>query len=178
MRDPDQQFFDSFMLVLGILIGVAVALFFLVRMIAIDTQGQYVLEDADVIAEIDRRIEPAGRVAIAGSEELANLQAAAQAAPVAVPAQVDAPLTGAQVYNAACFACHAPPGLTGAPPLGDAAAWADRVAQGRDVLIEHALDPAGFQGSVGFMPSKGGRVDLSDEAVINAIDYMLEQLEN
>ena len=165
------------MLVLGILIGVAVALFLLVRMIAIDTQGQYVLEDADVIAEIDRRIEPVGMVAIAGSEELASLQAAAAATPVTMPAQVEAPLTGAQVYNEACILCHAAPGVGGAPVTGDADAWAARVAQGRDVLIEHALNPAGFQGSAGFMPYKGGRVDLSDEEVVAAIDYMLEQLD-
>ena len=169
MRGQDQQFFDTFMLVVGILIGVAVGLFFLARMIAIDTQGQYVLSDPTVRAEIEKRIEPVGQVILMGSEELA----AAAAAAVAAPTQVAAPLTGAQVYNQACFACHTPPGTLGAPPLGDSAAWEPRIAQGRALLIEHAL--LGFNNT---MPPKGGRADLSDDEIIGAVDYMLEQLEN
>lgn len=170
MRDQDQQFFDSFMLVVGILIGVAVGLFFLVRMIAIDTQGQFVLDDPTVQAEIDARIAPVGQVMLLGSAELA----AAAAPPVAAPERVATPMTGAQVYNEACIACHVPPGVGGAPPLGDSEAWVARVAQGMDVLTEHALN--GYQGSAGFMPAKGGRVDLSDAEIIRAIEYMLEQL--
>lgn len=170
MRDQDQQFFDSFMLVVGILIGVAVGLFFLVRMIAIDTQGQFVLDDPTVQAAIDSRIEPIGQVVLLGSAELA----AAAAAPVVEPERVATVLTGPQVYNEACIACHAPPGVAGAPVIGDAAAWADRVTQGIDVLTEHVIN--GYQGSAGFMPAKGGRVDLSDEEIIAAMEYMLEQL--
>jgi len=170
LRDPDQQFFDSFMLVLGILIGVAVALFFLVRMIAIDTQGQYVLEDPDVIAEIDERIAPVGQVMLAGSSELAAMQAP----PISTPVAVAAPLTGPQVYNAACIACHAAPGVGGAPVIGDGDAWADRIAQGMDTLIDHALH--GFTGRTGVMPMKGGRVDLSDDEIIGAVEYMVEQV--
>jgi cytochrome c5 len=171
LRQPDQQFFDSFMLVVGILIGVTVGLFFLVRMIAIDTQGQYVLDDPSVQEQIDERIEPVGRVVLAGSAELA----AAQAAPVVAAQPVATTLTGAQVFNQACFACHAAPGVGGAPVVGDAAAWQDRVAQGMDTLTDHAVN--GYQGESGFMPAKGGRVDLSDEEVVAGVEYMLEQLE-
>lgn len=171
MRDQDAQFFDSFMLVLGVLIGVAVGLFFLARIIAIDTQGQFVLEDPQVQAEIDERIQPVGRVVLMGSEELA-----AEAAAVATaPEPVDAVMTGPQVYNAACYLCHSAPGVGGAPVLGDVAAWAPRIEQGMDLLTEHALN--GFQGDTGFMPAKGGRVDLSDEEVVSAIEYMVEQAE-
>jgi cytochrome c5 len=175
LRDADQQFFDSFLLVLGILIGVAITLFIIVRMIAIGTQGQFVLEDADVIAEIDARIAPVGQVALAGSGELAALQAAAQSAPIATPESVDAPLTGPQVYNAACIACHAPPGIGGAPALGDNTAWAARLAQGMDLLVDHAIN--GFQGTAAVpMPPKGGRPDLSDQEVADAVEYMLGQV--
>lgn len=170
MRDQDQQFFDSFMLVVGILIGVAVGLFFLVRMIAIDTQGQFVVDDPAVQAEIDKRIEPVGKVVLLGSAELE----AARATPVVAPQPVAEVLTGPQVYNLACIACHAPPGIGGAPPLGDASAWGPRVAAGRDVLIDHALN--GFQGDAGVMPARAGRPDLSDEEIIGALDYMLGQL--
>lgn len=170
MRDPDQQFFDSFMLVIGILIGVAVGLFFLVRMIAIDTQGQYVLEDPEVQAQINERIAPVGRVLMMGDEALA----AAAAAPTVAPEQVQAPMSGPQVYNAACYLCHSAPGVGGAPVIGDVSAWASRVEQGTDVLNDHALN--GYQGDTGFMPAKGGRMDLSDDEVISAVEYMLGQL--
>ena len=168
MRGQDQQFFDTFMLVVGILLGVAVGLFFLARMIAIDTQGQYVLADPTVRAEIEKRIEPVGKVILAGSEELA----AAQALPLATPEQVAAPMTGPQIYNATCSICHMPGNAVNAPSLGDAAAWAPRVAQGRELLNQHALQ------GLNAMPPKGGRPDLSDEEIIATVDYMLEQSGN
>jgi len=169
LRHQDQQFFDSFMLVIGILMGVAAGLFFLARAVSIDTQGKYVAADPAVIAAVGARIKPVGHVLLLGDAELA----AAAAAAAAVPKPAAAPLTGPQVYNAACIACHAPPGLNGAPPLADAEAWAPRIAQGMDTLHQHAL--TGFQGQKGFMPQKGGRVDLSDAEIMGAVDYLVEQ---
>jgi cytochrome c5 len=169
LRQHDQQFFDSFMLVIGILMGAAVGLFFLVRAISIDTQGLYVKEDPSVQAEIEKRIEPMGHVMRLGDAELA----AAAAAVVAVPTPVATVLSGPQVYNAACIVCHAPPGNAGAPPLGDVDAWTPRIAQGIDTLHMHAL--MGFQGQKGFMPPKGGRVDLSDAEIMSAVDYIVSQ---
>jgi len=170
LRNPDAQFFDSFMLVLGILIGAAVGLFFLARMIAIDTQGEFVLDDAQVQAEINERIRPVGRVVLMGSDELA-----AEAVVAAAPSPVQTVMTGPQVFNAACYLCHAAPGVGGAPVVGDAAAWAGRLEQGDAILNDHAIN--GYQGSAGFMPAKGGRVDLSDEEIIAAVQYMVEQLQ-
>ena len=171
MRDQDQQFFDSFMLVIGILIGVAVGLFFLARMIAIDTQGAFVMVDPRVQAEIDARIAPIGRVVMLGDEELE----AAQQAAAAVPVAENMPLSGPQVFNEACYLCHAAPGVGGAPVLGNQEQWADRVAKGIDMLNEHALN--GFQGETGFMPAKGGRLDLSDQEVLDAVQYMVEEVQ-
>jgi cytochrome c5 len=168
LRKHDQQFFDSFMLVIGILIGVAVGLFFLARMISIDTQGNFVKEDPAVQAAIEERIRPVGRVLLMGDAELA-----AAAAAITAPTPVDTVMSGPQVYNMACIVCHAPPGVGGAPPIGDMAGWAPRIAQGADTLHMHALQ--GYQGTAGFMPAKGGRVDLSDEEIIAAVDYMVEQ---
>ena len=48
-----------------------------------------------------------------------------------------------------------------------------RIAQGMDVLKEHAIK--GYQGSAGYMPAKGGRTDLSDEEVANAVEYMVSE---
>jgi cytochrome c5 len=169
LRDQDRQFFDFFMLVVGILIGLAVGVFFLVRMIAIDSQGQFVLDDPTVQAEIDQRIAPIGQVVLLGAEALA-----AQAQATAAPARVATVLSGPQVYNEACYLCHAAPGVGGAPVLGEVAAWSERASQGIDLLSDHAVN--GFQGSTGFMPAKGGRVDLSDGEIRSAVEYMLEQL--
>ena len=169
VRQHDQQFFDSFMLVIGILMGVAVGLFFLARAISIDTQGRYVQDDPEVQAAINERIAPIGHVVLMGSAELK-----AAAAAIVAPTPVATKMTGPQVFNAVCIACHGPPGVGGAPVVGDAEAWAPRIAEGMDTLHMHAL--MGFQGQKGFMPPKGGRVDLSDEEIVSAVDYMVSQV--
>ena len=79
---------------------------------------------------------------------------------------------GKSVYESACVACHGA-GLAGAPKVGDKTAWAARIAQGTATLEQHAI--AGYQGSAGFMPAKGGRMDLSDDAVKAAVGYMVSQ---
>jgi cytochrome c len=169
LRQADSQFFDTFMLVIGILMGAAVGLFFLARAISIDTQGKYIRSDPEVLAEVSKRLEPVGRVMRLGDAELA----AAAAAAVVTPKPVATVLSGPQVYNAACIACHAPGTQTGAPPLGDVEAWASRIAKGIATLHQHALE--GFQGEKSIMPPKGGRVDLSDGEITSAVDYMLSQ---
>ena len=49
----------------------------------------------------------------------------------------------AQVYSASCKLCHANP-ASGAPLTGDAAAWAPRLAQGIDTLLDHSIN--GYKG--------------------------------
>jgi cytochrome c5 len=168
LRHQDEQFFDSFMLVIGILIGVAVGLFFLVRMISVGTQDVFVREDPAVMAAIDERIRPIGRVVLLGDEELA-----AAPAIIAAPTPAATQMTGPQVYNAACTICHGT-GVGGAPVTGDGPAWVARLEQGMELMVRHAID--GFTGADGYMPPKGGRVDLSDEEVTLAVEYMVEQL--
>ena len=96
---------------------------------------------------------------------------AAAAEPSAPPPER---MSGQQVYNNVCIACHNPPGVGGAPALGDAEAWAPRIAKGIDILNDHALN--GFSGETGVMPKKGERVDLSDEEIIRAVAYMVGQV--
>ena len=78
---------------------------------------------------------------------------------------------GAAVYNSGCAACHAT-GVAGSPKLGDKAAWANRVTQDKEMIYEHALK--GFQGETGVMPPKGGFMNLSDDDIKLAVDYMVE----
>ena len=119
---------------------------------------------------VAERLAPIGEVMLLGDEALA-----ASAANVVAPAPVETTLSGPQVFNEACYLCHSPPGVPGAPVIGDPAIWEQRVEQGRSVLYDHAVN--GYQGEAGFMPAKGGRVDLSDAEVRSAVDYMLEQLD-
>jgi len=164
----DRKFFDTFMLVLGILAGVTVGLIIVARIIAANTSLSHKAEDPVFERQVEERIRPVARVAVAGADNSALAPPAP--APAAAGAVATADLTGEQVYNQACVACHGA-GVAGAPKLGDKAAWAPRIAQGADMLHTHALQ--GFQGKAGFMPPKGGRTDLSDQSVINGVDYIV-----
>ena len=103
--------------------------------------------------EIAERIKPVGEVYLQGAEP-------EQAADTG-------PKSGDQVYNTSCSACHGS-GVMGAPKMGDAGAWGPRVAQGMDVLADHAIK--GFNA----MPAKGGCMACSDDEIKAAIDYMIE----
>lgn len=160
----DKKFFDTFMLVLGILIAIAVVLYVLARVVG-NAQEVNLAEDPAMKAAVAERIAPVAKVAVSGQDNSALAVPVKQAA--AAPA---ADLAGEEVFNLACMACHGA-GVAGAPKYGDAAAWKPRIARGADTLHKHALE--GFQGQAGFMPPKGGRADLSDKSIMNAVDYML-----
>lgn len=106
----------------------------------------------DAIAE---RIKPVGEVYLAGSEPVSN--------------EPKGPRTGAQVYGTFCIACHGA-GVAGAPKSGDADAWAPRIAQGNDVLKDHAIN--GFNA----MPAKGSCMDCSDDEIVAAIEHMIKDI--
>jgi cytochrome c len=80
-----------------------------------------------------------------------------------------APEGGQKVYQQACQMCHEA-GVAGSPMTGDAAAWADRIAKGRDMLLSNAIN------GIGVMPAKGGQIQLSDEEVASAVDYLIQQV--
>ena len=40
-------------------------------------------------------------------------------------------------------------------------------------MKQHAIQ--GYTGSVGYMPPKGGRMDLSDDEIAGAVDYMVNE---
>jgi cytochrome c5 len=75
--------------------------------------------------------------------------------------------TGEQVYKAVCSACHAT-GAAGAPKVGDASAWAPRIAKGYDSLMTSVLKGKGA------MPARGGSspADISDYELGRAAVYM------
>lgn len=158
-----------FMLVIGILIAIAGGLFVLSRVTASDTQLKWVRDYPQYTEQVAERLKPAGRAAVTGDSTVDEQPAAGQ---LAATAPVAAPLSGPQVYNQVCLVCHGA-GIGGAPKFGDKGAWVPRLAQGINTLHTHALK--GFQGKAGVMPQKGGRVDLSDKEIIEAVDYMVAQ---
>ncbi|WP_207063272.1 cytochrome c5 family protein [Motiliproteus sp. SC1-56] len=72
---------------------------------------------------------------------------------------------GEAVYNKACVNCHAA-GVAGAPKTGDADAWAPRLAQGIDAMVQSAINGKGA------MPPKGLCADCSADDLKAAIEYM------
>ncbi|MBE0576826.1 MAG: cytochrome c5 family protein [Desulfuromonadales bacterium] len=79
---------------------------------------------------------------------------------------------GEKVYNQACSSCH-DEGISGAPKIGDSAAWAERIAKGMEALNKNSIN--GFTGETGMMPAKGGFSALSDDEVKAAVEYMVSQ---
>ncbi len=71
---------------------------------------------------------------------------------------------GAAVFQAQCTACHTP-GLAGAPKVGDATAWAPRIATGYQTLLTSAL-----KGKGGMAAQGGG--DFEDLEIARAVVYM------
>lgn len=130
-------------------------------------------ENAAIIAATNARIAPVGDV-FAGETGKAAMEAAKAAAAASAQAQVayDGTLDGAVIYNNLCGACHTS-GAGGAPKL-DKAAWNARVAQGMDTLVTHAI--AGYTGSAGVMPARGGNPSLSDDQVRATVQWMVDNL--
>lgn len=166
-QNEDQQFFDLFTLIIGLLIGVTVGIFILGRYVGHTTQARWVMQDDYMQAQVAARLAPAGRATLPGETRTAAV--AAQVADAGSPAPS---LSGEAVYNSACVACHGS-GIGGAPRLGDVAAWSSRIAQGEAVLSDRVLN--GYTGAAGYMPPKGGRVDLSDAEILAAMNYLLDQ---
>lgn len=153
----------------GILAGFVVGILFLATYVASGARTPQIKDDSEYRRLVAERIAPAAKIAVAGQDNAAlNADAGSAAAPP--PAAPAAVLTGEQLYNTTCVACHGA-GVAGAPKFGDKGAWAPRLGQGLAVLHKHALE--GFQGKAGVMPPKGGRVDLADQSILNAVDYMV-----
>jgi cytochrome c5 len=72
--------------------------------------------------------------------------------------------SGEEVFKAQCTTCHST-GAAGAPKVGDAGAWAARIQQGFETLVNSALKGKGA------MPAQGGG-DFEDTEVARAVAWM------
>ncbi|MFY8062303.1 MAG: c-type cytochrome [Usitatibacteraceae bacterium] len=138
-----------------------------------DTVQSRIAHPAALVVDESKGPVPGLSAAPAAAKPSATPAAGAAGIPAAIPAAAAAgakPAGGEGIYKASCAACHSP-GVAGAPKSGDKAAWAPRIAQGKDTLYKHAI--GGFQGKGGVMPAKGGNTTLSDADVKSAVDYMI-----
>lgn len=74
---------------------------------------------------------------------------------------------GKPIYLRHCYACHQA-GVAGAPKLGDAEAWAPRIAQGWDAMLANVVD-----GMTPGMPPRGACPSCDDKTLSMAMDYMV-----
>ena len=148
----DTHFVNVFSAVIGMLALIAVGIFAFSRVVAKHTQDRQVLSEAEYGKRVQARIAQPGQVAIAGQDNSAmaiKVESVGQAGSASVAAM---PKNGAELLQQTCDACHGQ-GIAGAPKVGDKAAWAPRVAEGKATLYDHALK--GFQGHSGVMPAQG-----------------------
>ncbi len=80
------------------------------------------------------------------------------------PAAAATPET-VKLYEQTCHTCHSLP-ASGAPQLGDTKTWAPRMAEGRETLLNHAIN--GYKS----MPPMGTCTQCTEEQFAALIEYM------
>ena len=110
-------------------------------------------------AKIDARTQPEAQVCVQG-EDCGSAAAVTTAA-------AETEKTPEELYGT-CAACH-DTGAAGAPKTGDTAAWAPRIAQGKETLYTHAIK--GFN----MMPPMGTCAACSEDDIKAIVDYMVEK---
>jgi cytochrome c5 len=162
----DQQFTKSF--IIFVVLGVVLTLFlvFLGNLNAGTITDRVRGERNEMAQSVSgsNSLQPVGQISVGQQPEPASQTTQVAAATPTID--------GASVYQSACMACHAA-GVAGAPKMGNADVWSDRIAQGTETLYSRAI--GGFQGKSGMMPPKGGNMALSDDEVKAAVDHMIAQ---
>ena len=150
----DKNFYTTFFYIMG---GLAVLCVVLIIIAGNLTSEVAEYKPDDVVLH---NIMPVGSVRVASESEPEPAPAAAVAAATAEPR------SGESIYNSYCMACHTT-GAAGAPKLGDAAAWAPRIAAGMETLMKNAIN------GLNAMPPKGLCMDCSDAEFTAVVEYIL-----
>ena len=172
MSKQDTHFINMFSLVIGVLVAIAIVIFIVARSVGARTEGRQMMGEPDYYKSVEARIAPVEQEAVSGQ----NNAALAIKPPEGATAEAGGgsgqamPTSGKELFEQTCSACHGA-GIAGAPKAGDKAAWASHISKGLPTLYDHALH--GFTGSSGTMPAKGGRADVPDPMVEQAVNYMV-----
>ena len=151
MSNQDKELFSTFIGVLAFLVVLAVVFFGIAKFVTTGDEAP-TAADHQAVAE---RIKPVGEVNVGGSEPAAGAAGATVR-------------SGETVVKEVCGMCHNA-GVAGAPKTGDKAAWAPRIAQGVDVLVQHAMS------GIRAMPPKGTCAACSDAEIKGAVEYLVSQ---
>ena len=148
----------------------------------------FLLFGSNAVAQqsIEDNVRPVGQVCLAGQSCVGSTVGGSAAAPAPSAA---APVTAAveevveevveavaevaafdveSTYQMSCFACHGT-GAAGAPVLGDADAWTERMGKGMDAVMANVVN------GVNAMPPKGLCMTCSDDNLRSLVDYMAGQ---
>ena len=150
----DETFSPRNITVLGGLLLLAIFL----GEVVIGQQGdeEMAAEPADTMEDMTMRLQP-----VVSLDKMRASMSVASAAGDTADKSPD------QLYQGACLACHST-GAAGAPKIGDAAAWQDRLGKGLDALISSAIN------GIGAMPPRGGS-QLSDDQIRATVEYILAE---
>jgi len=146
---------DSSMQKMMIIVGIALCVLTITIMITARTLSSGSNDEFDPIlnkAKLER-IQPAGLV-----------RTEAPVAPEEAAAEEVAALSGEEIANGGCAACHAS-GAGGAPKFDDKAEWDTRSSAGLDALVASVVNGKGA------MPPRGGSTH-TDEEITRAVEYM------
>lgn len=165
----DKQFYSTFFAIMGGLAVLAIILVMIAGNLTSDV-AQYkpddvVLENITPVGQVNTSSDAAAAQPAAAAPAATAASGGGEAAPAAAAPVAEAK-SGDQVYNTSCAACHGT-GAAGAPKVGDAAAWAPRIAKGLDALLASATS------GLNAMPPKGLCMTCSDAELRAAIEYMV-----
>lgn len=172
--NQEQRTVINTLFIIGLVIVIILAFFYTLHFSKVNK-----IANTGQTSTVAERTAPEGKVRIAGQTD--SVADAAEPATTPAPTETTVAIitedTGKRVYNSLCFTCHGSEsgagGLPGIPHLGDTEAWADKIAQGKALLYERALN--GFTGASGIpMAPKGGNPNLSDDEVRAAVDFIIE----
>ena len=162
MSEPQSETFSpKNITVLGGLL--LIALFIGEVLIGPQNEDEVVEAVADTMEDVAMRIRPVvtlSDIREGKSTGGGGTQVAAAAAPDT------SNMTPEQLYQGACLACHTT-GAAGAPKIGVAADWTDRLSKGVDGLTATAIS------GIGAMPPRGGS-SYDDGQIQAVVEYILD----
>ena len=145
LEKEQNALFELIVIIVGAILGGILFISFVTYDFKSDTSSNAMVE-----SKIKENIQPVAKV------ELAQVVSEGSAS---------GGKSGEEVYKTVCLMCHQA-GMLNAPKFGDTQAWAPRIAQGYEVLVQHAIK------GIRSMPAKGGNASLSDNEVASAVLYM------
>ena len=121
------------------------------------------------------------RAGLTGQQQrdvLAFLQASNNPAPTVIPVATTAittalpTLSGKQVYDQTCIACHGANGTGALPGVPDLTVKSGPLTQSDEVLIKHITEGFQSSGAAMAMPAKGGNAALTEADIAAVLGYL------